>query len=260
MKDTSILENNGINVKKSLELFGDMQTYDQMLEDFLREVDVKLANAKKYMDNGDMPNYAIIVHSLKSDCRYFGIDALADEFYEHELAGKKNDYFFVKSNYDKLYNDSQNVINILKKYMGIEVNNISINAQTNTISDKEIILVVDDSNIIRNFIQKIFNEKYEVKLASDGEEAISLVGNTPHTALKCMFLDLNMPNVDGFQVLDYFKKNNLFSIIPVSIITGINDKETIERAFSYPIVDMIQKPFSEESIRSVAIKTISSKK
>jgi len=98
MKDTKVLTDNGVDLQKSLELFGDMATYDQMLEDFLREVGGKLENARKYKEDGDMPNYAIVVHSLKSDCKYFGMFALADKFYEHELAGKKNDYFFVTNN------------------------------------------------------------------------------------------------------------------------------------------------------------------
>ena len=69
-----------------------------------------------------------------------------------------------------------------------------------------------------------------------------------------------MPNVNGFTVLDYFKSNNLFDKIPVSIITGINDKETIEKAFMYPIVDMLQKPFNESSVKNVVEKTIARKK
>lgn len=258
MKDISILEANGINLKKSLELFGDMATYDQMLEDFLKEIDNKILKSKKFKEDGDMANYAIIVHSLKSDCRYFGIDALADEFYEHELAGKRNDYIFVTSNYDKLISDTNKIVNILKRYMGVEVEDKTL--ADNTIASKNgMILVVDDSNIIRNFIEKIFNDKYDIRLASDGEEAISIIANTPHSNLMCVFLDLNMPNVDGFQVLEYFKRNNLFSKVPVSIITGIDDKDTIERAFSYPIVDVINKPFNEASIKNVALKTIAKK-
>ena len=72
-----------------------------------------------------------------------------------------------------------------------------------------------------------------------------------------MLLDLNMPNVNGFAVLDYFKSNNLFSRIPVSIITGSNDRNIIGNAFNYPIVDMLQKPFNEISVKNVVEKTIS---
>ena len=65
-----------------------------------------------------------------------------------------------------------------------------------------------------------------------------------------------MPRKDGFAVLDYMKKNNLFEKIPVSIISGDSSKETIERAFTYPIVDMLEKPFSDKSVKIIVDKTI----
>ena len=60
-----------------------------------------------------------------------------------------------------------------------------------------------------------------------------------------------MPKVDGFAVLEYMEQNNLFVKIPVSIITGDDSKNTINRTFSYPIVDVLQKPFNERDIKSV---------
>lgn len=260
MRDAKILTDAGIDVQKSLELFGDMATYDQMLEDFLREVDGKMDKARKFKSDGDMANYAIVVHSLKSDCKYFGIFALADKFYEHELAGKKNDHIFVDKNFNDLETETDKMLNVLKRYMGIIVDGEESDVTMPNTSGKQTILVVDDSNIIRNFVGKIFQEKYDVKIASDGGEAISIVSNTPHSSLACMLLDLNMPNVDGFEVLEYFKKSNLFELVPVSIITGIDDKETIDRAFTYPIIDIIKKPFSENSIKTVVLKTIGAKK
>lgn len=265
MKDINILKNNGVDVEKSLELFGDMNTYDQMMEDFLSEVDGKLANAKKFKEASDMANYAIVVHSLKSDCRYFGINALGEMFYEHELAGKRNDKIFVNQNFDKLMVEANKMINVVKQYMGVLVNDIEqseppIKLNNDPETSLKSILIVDDSNIIRNFITKIFHEKYKVIMANDGEEAISIIDNTPHDNLMCMFLDLNMPGVDGFQVLEYLKNKNLFDTVPVSIITGNSDDETVKKAFEYPIVDMVQKPFSERSIHDIAEKMISRKK
>lgn len=257
MKDVSILTNAGIDVQKSLELFGDMGTYDQMLEDFLKDVDAKLADAKKFKETADMANYAIIVHSLKSDCKYFGVFDLADMFYQHELAGKSNDFYYVTANFDALMKETAHKLRILKKYMGVDLGDEP--EESSQILEKTI-LVVDDSNVIRNFIQKIFEGKYNVKIAGDGQEAISVISNTPYDKIVCMFLDLNMPNVDGFTVLDYFKGNDLFKTIPVSIITGVNEQDSIERAFTYPIVDMIQKPFNEMSIKNVVEKTIAQKR
>ena len=60
-----------------------------------------------------------------------------------------------------------------------------------------------------------------------------------------------MPNVNGFAVLDYFKQHDLFTHIPVAIITGDTSRETVEKAMTYPIVDVLAKPFNENNIRRV---------
>ena len=71
-----------------------------------------------------------------------------------------------------------------------------------------------------------------------------------------VILDLIMPNKDGIGVLDYMKENNLFKKMPVSIISGDSSKETIDRAFTYPIVDMLSKPFNDRDIQRIIEKTI----
>ena len=63
-----------------------------------------------------MPNYAIEVHSLKSDCKYLGLMKLADVSYEHELKSKENDLEFVKANYDRLVKEYNDAIDIIKEY------------------------------------------------------------------------------------------------------------------------------------------------
>ena len=78
MRDIDLLKNNGVNIEQSLELFGDMETYDSTLEDFLETITQKLSEIQKYKEVTDMPNYAILVHSLKSDAKYLGFTKLAE--------------------------------------------------------------------------------------------------------------------------------------------------------------------------------------
>ena len=59
-----------------------------------------------------------------------------------------------------------------------------------------------------------------------------------------------------FEVLEYMKTNDLLSKIPVSIISGDSTKETIDKAFTYQIVDMLEKPFTENDIKRIVEKTI----
>ena len=255
MKDVNILITNGANVKKALELFGDMETYDQTLEVFLSEVPQKIQKIKDYKEIGDMANYAIQVHSLKSDARYFGFDTLADIAYQHELESKANNMYYVTEHFDELMKETNRVINLVKKYMG--VGSVNEEEKKKAENHDKAILVVDDSNIIRNFIFKIFNDSFDVIVANDGKEAIDIINDQDKSKkIKAILLDLNMPNVNGFEVLDYLKSNDLLKKYPTSIITGVDDKESIEKAYKYPIVDILLKPFNERDVKKILEKTL----
>lgn len=247
MKDVNLLINNGVDVNASLELFGDIDTYNETLEDFLNTVDEKIGNMTKYKEESDMKNYAILVHSLKSDARYLGFTKLAELSYNHEMQSKANNDIYVYDNYDELINETNRIIDLVREYLGKEKL-----TRENVINEKHLdkkILVVDDSDIIRNLLKKMFNDEYEIITADDGQEALDIISK--NNDLFGVLLDLNMPNVNGFAVLDYFRQNSLFSKIPVAIITGDDSKETIERAFTYTIVDVLSKPFNEMNVRRV---------
>lgn len=255
MKDVNLLIENGANVKKALELFGDMETYDDTLSTFLSEVPDKLQKIKNYKEVGDMANYAIQVHSLKSDARYFGFEKLAELAYDHELKSKANDMYYVTEHFDELMTEANRIVNLVKKYMG--VGGVTEEEYQKPTNHDKAILVVDDSNIIRNFILKIFKDDFEVIVANDGKEALDIINDPEkNTKIKAMLLDLNMPNVNGFEVLDYFKNNDLFTKYPTSIITGVDDKESIEKAYKYPIIDILLKPFNERDVKKILEKTL----
>ena len=249
MKDVNILKNNGVNIEKSLELFGDMETYDETLETFLNEIDEKRKNIKKYKEIADMANYAILVHSLKSDAKYFGFDKLAELSYNHELESKANHIYYIYDHFDELMEELDRILNIVRQYLGKEI----IKKEEVIVNKDKTILVVDDSEVISTFINKLFNNEYNVILAKDGMEAIN---NLDNESIVGMLLDLNMPNVNGFVVLEYMSKNNLFAKIPVSIITGVGNDDIVKKTFEYPIVDVLRKPFNERDIRKVVEKTI----
>ena len=118
MKDKNILVNNGVNVDASLEILGDMEMYDETMSDFLDEVEDKIESIKSYKEACDMPNYAIQVHSLKSDSKYLGFTILAELSYNHEMASKGNDVDFVNNNFESLMTEASRIVSVCKEYMG----------------------------------------------------------------------------------------------------------------------------------------------
>jgi len=120
------------------------------------------------------------------------------------------------------------------------------------------IIVADDSMIVKNIVEKAIDDEYMVLKASNGKEAIKHITDKKYDVVG-IFLDLNMPESDGFMVLNYFKNNNLFKKYPIVIISGDDTKETIEKAFSYDIVDMLNKPFSKDNINNMLNRIINFK-
>ena len=118
-------------------------------------------------------------------------------------------------------------------------------------SGKQSIMIVDDDKMTCNLIAKIFSNDYDIIIANNGREAIDTLGNIKrnNTNLACVFLDLIMPELDGFGVLDYLNDNNYLMKLPVIIISGNYDKQTRNKAYSYSIADMLEKPFNAQVIR-----------
>ncbi len=118
MKDVNILKNNGVDVDHGLELLGDMETYDEILEEFANGYEARMNELKQYKESSDMPNYAILVHAIKSDSKYLGFMTLAELAFQHEMESKANNVEFVNNNYDKLITEANRIINVVNQYLG----------------------------------------------------------------------------------------------------------------------------------------------
>ncbi len=323
MKSIDYLKKNGVDLNKCLELFGDVETYNETLKGFHKSIDGKLKQLDAYYKEEDMPNYAIFVHSIKSDCKYFGFMKLANIAFEHEMASKDSDVNFVKEHYKELTDEAHKVKTIVNEYLmdeegtknlysdmnteettstpelhesafaeidiaelpsgtiitdqevivveddiqSVSQNTLTEAAEINTITatsleepdvlSEDIILVADDSEVVRIFVEKAFDEKYQIERASNGLEALEIIKeHEKDNKIKAVLLDLNMPKLDGFAVLDYMTECDLLTKMPVTIISGDSSKEAISRAFTYQIVDMLNKPFSEQKIRETVEKTM----
>ena len=112
----AFLVSNGCDIDKALELLGDMEMYNETVSDFLEEVEEKWQRIQDYQLAGDMPNYAIEVHSLKSDARYLGFYVLGDIAYNHEMASKENNVQYVNEHYPELVAEYDKTLDIIKRY------------------------------------------------------------------------------------------------------------------------------------------------
>lgn len=120
-------------------------------------------------------------------------------------------------------------------------------------NNKNQVLVVDDSRVIRRAAVKILEKEFEVVEAEDGEVAWAELQKNPKISV--IFSDLGMPNMDGFELLKAIRSSadSVIAKIPVIIITGAEESDgTKEKVIKLGATDFISKPFDSISLKSRA--------
>ena len=115
-KDIGYLKKNRIDVEKGIELLGDIEMYNETLEEFMNNIEERMRKLEKYKEEEKMEEYAIEVHALKSDSKYLGFKELAEIAYNQEMKSKENDIKYIKEKYSILKEEVDRIIKIIKEY------------------------------------------------------------------------------------------------------------------------------------------------
>ena len=118
MMDSNWLKENGVDVDKGIELLGDLEMYNETLQDFLDEMEIRVPQIEEYKKQEDMENYAILVHALKGDSNYLGFTELAEMSLEHQLKSQENNIKYIEEHYEELKEEINRIMDIVKKYLG----------------------------------------------------------------------------------------------------------------------------------------------
>ena len=94
---------------------------------------------------------------------------------------------------------------------------------------KEKILIADDSEMNQMLLEEILSDKYEYVMAKDGTEAVDILEKNDDIDL--VMLDINMPKMDGFGVLEIMNLRHWISEVPVIIISSESDVDFIRRSY-----------------------------
>lgn len=103
------------------------------------------------------------------------------------------------------------------------------------------ILIADDSKMNQQILSEILGDRYEYLYADDGMQALDLL----HSEFDIdLLLDINMPRLDGFGVLEVMKQHNWLQEIPVIITSSEDDESFIQKAYELGVTDYIRRPFN----------------
>lgn len=117
------------------------------------------------------------------------------------------------------------------------------------------ILIVDDSEMNRMILSEMLKGEFEILEAENGSACLDMLSRY-EMKISLILLDIVMPGMDGFGVLEYMNRNNLIKDIPVIMISGEDSGEVIKRAYEMGGSDYIKRPFDMEVVHRRVLNTI----
>jgi phosphoserine phosphatase RsbU/P len=117
-----------------------------------------------------------------------------------------------------------------------------------TDTDKQVILLVDDTPANIHIAQAILRDEFKVRVATNGAKALELVKAEPVPAL--ILLDIEMPGMDGYEVCNHLKADPQTRDIPVIFLTAKTESEDETKGFEVGAVDYVHKPFSPTVVKA----------
>ena len=122
-------------------------------------------------------------------------------------------------------------------------------------SDRQKILVVDDSEMNREILIEMLKEEFEIIEAEDGRQGLKLLRKYGKK-ISVVLLDIVMPVMDGFEVLTVMNRNHMIDDIPVIMISSEESETYIRRAFNFGVSDYISRPFDCDVVYQRVFNTI----
>ena len=117
------------------------------------------------------------------------------------------------------------------------------------------ILIIDDSEINRMLLSEMLGEDFDILEAENGEQGLKLL-HQYGTNLSLVLLDIVMPVMDGFEVLDFMIKEHWDEDIPVIMISSENSQDIMRKAYEMGVVDYISRPFDARIVYRRVMNTI----
>lgn len=128
-------------------------------------------------------------------------------------------------------------------------------AQEQEREDKPDILIVEDNDMNRLLLSRILESAYTVHTAENGRQALDEIERLG-ARLSIVLLDIIMPVMNGFDVLEAMNAGNITDDIPVIMISSNDDAETVRKAFSLGVSDFIGKPYNAGVVKQRVNNTI----
>ena len=213
--------------------------------------------------------FLLILPSLPADCLKKKLEQIRSKVYSTSIPGYSHLHLSLSiggvlqtsndtveaavRHADRLMYQSKNRKNFVTVDFGT-ADALSPDAES-SLTDQQNILIVDDSAINRMILAEILGADYHILEAANGEEGLNILRQNPGV-IALVLLDINMPIMDGFEVLTAMNRSHILEDVPVIMISSEDGEASIRRAYELGASDYVNRPFDAKVVYQRVYNTI----
>ncbi len=202
----------------------------------------KLEDIRAFYEIKDWKNYEMLLTALQTSSEAIGAAMLAEQAGNLALAVREENPYYLESHHRETEKAYEALLLQLREALFEKESSVTEEEHYETEAH---ILVVDDDEISLKLAEGILRKLYTVRKARSAKAAFKIMeADKPDLIM----LDLHMPDIDGFEMIELLQKKEDYKEIPIVFLTSDNDREIEVRGFKAGAQDFITKPFIPEIV------------
>jgi CheY-like chemotaxis protein len=232
---------------------GDESFLNQLIDIYIEEFVAKYELLRKAVKQGDFKAIEMIGHSLKGSSGNLSLNGLYDISSDLELSGKEKDIEQTTILLERLIKEFGRLQDFLPRYSA-DRKQSTLTHRSEAVKNPQLKILAADDSVPNQILLQVCatHAGFNIDVANNGREAVEFYKNNSYSII---FLDIHMPEVDGFEALDLIRKHEYENVLPrtpIVALTGSTFQEKGTICLEAGFDDFIEK----SSFHSVLIETI----
>ena len=248
---------------------GDKTFLQELIDIFIEDFVEKYATLKRAIEKSDFKEIREIGHSLRGSSGNLSLTGLHHTSTNMELSGKEENIghaklLFIQLNkeFEKLKNylPPEKRLSIDQKWKGFIFEDQLILSQEKPENDSDVTILAADDSVPNQVLIKFYATQagFQIDIAQDGREAVDLFRKKTYSII---FLDIHMPEIDGFEALNQMRQIEIENILPktpIIALTGSTFQEEGTTCLDAGFDDFVEKSFIQETLAGIIQKYVHS--
>ena len=238
-------EIDGIDVKRGIMTTGcSLEMYMKVIEKYYRNCEKLLVDLKTA---SDAKAFMFCYHALNSLSESIGAAEIAKDANLLEIAAERGDMSFIHEHNPQFIVKLETIIRNMNRALFQESEEEAADTQDSISEDvKKKVLIIDDTDAYLLILNEMLKDDFEILVALDGRDGLN---TTRLTMPDLILMDVVMPGLTGYDVLEMLKADASVSSIPVILMSGKRSKKNEDKGYALGAADYITKPFEKGAVK-----------